>query len=292
MRFSFFIFRDFLWTFIATQLVIGTFAFLIYSIDSKDVFITKMHMLKHPKVFYYLAGLCSVLAAVGVVSTITKCGDEPTRCNNCHGPLYCDTYACDACCQGCGRGSATSARPCHCGSCGGCSGISCEACACENCGCNAGSLGGEAAGCVLVVLALFVLVGLFVAVLAGVAFVQRTVQTHIHILQKHGLAQDIAVLDLEPDGRVDLKIATSLSQHPSAPNIDERNTDIELGERYSTQLLRAGDDSTAEASDYFPVDSYDHMLQEDSLRSPTAPLAVATNLTDLQQRSLVQLGLL
>lgn len=82
---------------------------------------------------------------------------------------------------------------------GSCGNVYCFDCNIGNCDC------GEAAiVIVFVIIVAFILLGLVALVVGGVAFTQRVVQRHAHILQKRELAQDIIVADLADDA-IDLE---------------------------------------------------------------------------------------
>ena len=95
-----------------------------------------------------------------------------------------------------GRGRVTGAPLFFDSSCCTC----CSDSSCTCCGDAAGtSLSSECLPVVFVVLILFAFVGAIIVVLAGTVFIQKIARTHIHVLQKRGLADDFIVSDLDKE---------------------------------------------------------------------------------------------
>lgn len=127
-------------------------------------------------------------------------------CNNCYCPdchcygcyyynigdcsLCCD-QCCDTCCVGCG----------DCGDCGGCG----DCGDCGGCG-DCGDAGAVIIPIVLVIVAIivliFIFVGFFFGLVALMAWLQRILQRHLHVLHRKELAREYKVVDLEESGRL------------------------------------------------------------------------------------------
>jgi hypothetical protein len=135
--------------------------------ENKQNLINEFGMAKHPKVFYYLCGLIFASALIGLGGMISSmCCRDSQECRhcNCNG-IYCGTLECDGC-AGC--------------ACDGCSGAQC----------------GEAGPFVLVIIAGLAVIGIVIAIAAGVVFAQKVLQRHMHILHKQELAKEYVVKDL------------------------------------------------------------------------------------------------
>jgi hypothetical protein len=142
--------------------------------DSNKHFIQSFKAVDHPMVFYYGMGLLLDLAIVGIFAFCSgnrSCGNDE-GCNN----IYCyQCYFGDMNCAGCGEA-------------------------------------GEGAIVILfIIIVVFALVGIVALVVAGVAFSQRVIQRHAHILQKRQLALDVVVADLADDAN-DIEAAVIPSQ--------------------------------------------------------------------------------
>lgn len=171
-QYIFAIVRDFGGALFLSQAAFALLALLVYGSDYKGGLLNSFHAQDHPKVFYYLCGVFIALAIIGLVFTLTRtCGTCGS--NDC-APTYCYydpvPYNSDPCC---------------CIACGDSPGC-CSTAGAGDCTCASAEFGAEA-GPVLIVIAVgFAFVGLIVAVVAGVAFVQHVVQRHMHILHKRG----------------------------------------------------------------------------------------------------------
>ena len=76
----------------------------------------------------------------------------------------------------------------------------CTDTSCTCCGDVAGtSISSECLPLLFIILILFAIVGAIFVILAGTVFIQKIVRSHIHILQKRGLANDFIVSDLDSD---------------------------------------------------------------------------------------------
>jgi hypothetical protein len=152
--------KDFGGAFVLTQSIIIISALFIYGCDWKQHFIENFQAKDHPKLFYYGMGLLLDLAILGMFAFFSGSGNY---CNDCNDS-------------------------------GSCGHVYCFDCNFGSCEC------GEAAiVIVFIIIVAFILLGLVALVVGGVAFVQRAVQRHAHILQKRELAQDIVVADLAND---------------------------------------------------------------------------------------------
>jgi len=180
--------RDFSGMFLLTQGVIMLLALITYSCDSThSTLLHEFSMEKHPKVFYYLSGMVWASALVGLGGMCSLCCNGPCAQagrNDCPVCYYAGGGGGSADCAGC------SCRGCACGDLSGCncSGASCSGVQC-----------GEAGPFILVIIAGLALIGMVVSVIAGVVFVQRVFQQHMHILHKQGMAKQYIVTDLAAD---------------------------------------------------------------------------------------------
>ena len=187
--------------FIASQLLIVVLGLIVYAFDlHSHALIESLRQTAHPMLFYYLSGLFFSLALLGMWFTVLQmgcCGDSasggcsaPNDCvcaDGCIYPIYytsphagvdCCGLECCACCgQGAGDAGA-----------GGAAG-------CGDCAAGAGA-GEECVMCLVVAVVLFALVGAVVCVVLGVAYAQKVVRSHYHVLQKLTLASDYIVADL------------------------------------------------------------------------------------------------
>jgi hypothetical protein len=185
------IFRDVVIAFSFSQLFIGTFAMMTYALDQRaHVLVNLFIATQHLYLFYYLFGVFLFFAAIGIFSFISLCSD-----GNSHDGLFTFIHRTDHCCL---------CRPMfidpNCGVCcfeTNCC-MNCSECNCLACGAIEGSA--ECLPAFLIVLAVFAVLGIFVACFAGMAYVSRTTARHLEILQKRGLASDFIVADLEGDG--------------------------------------------------------------------------------------------
>jgi len=176
--------RDFSGMFLLTQGVIVLLALITYACDhTHSTLLLEFGMQKHPKVFYYLCGMVWASSVVGVGGMCSLCSSSDSCRSDCPMCYYAggggggSAVDCANCCQGCAFGD-----------CSGCSSASCTGVQC-----------GEAGPLVLVIVAGLALVGMVVSVVAGVVFVQRVFQQHMHILHKQGLAKQFIVTDLAAD---------------------------------------------------------------------------------------------
>lgn len=194
IRFICYIIKDLLIALLVTQTIIIIFGLLAYSIDKKDHTLEKQfHFESHPILFYYLVGLVVVLAMIGM--SYSMCYQ-----NNCNtvspGPCFCDCPYClymgpsdVPLCPGC---NCAGVNCTECACCNSCDGAGCMACDCSG-------LGAEAAGLLLVLLAIFAFIGLFISIFAGIVFTQYIVRKHLHFLGKRTMAEDYIVKDLASD---------------------------------------------------------------------------------------------
>ena len=151
----------------------------------------------------------------------------------------------------------------------GVSGGGCGSAACEGVNC------GEAGPFVLVIIAGLAIIGIVVAIIAGVAFIQNVMQKHIHVLYKQGLARDIVVKDLaaEDGGLTALRLHgnTGVDGSHEYMNVDSQNPLINA----SAPASYESDNTTSE------------LIERGEAPVPSAPL-----LTLEQRRELAASGLL
>ena len=181
--------RDSLIAFCLAQLFVGIFSLLTYALDNKNrILLHLFSASNHSYVFYYMFGAFLFFAVIGIFSIISLCKNHSSQehlfnfCHRndfffcCHRPIYMDPN-CGICCF-----------ETHC-----CT--SCTECNCLACATFEGSA--ECLPIFLVVLAVFAILGIFVACFAGMAYVSRITSRHLEIVQKKGLVGDFIVADLE-----------------------------------------------------------------------------------------------
>jgi hypothetical protein len=100
-----------------------------------------------------------------------------------------------------GSGTTGGDCACCCINCGDCMGASSAGggtgcCGSGECATAFSGLGSEAAGCLLGLVVIFAVIGVFVCVVLGVIYAQYVFQKHLHVLQKFTLARDYIVADL------------------------------------------------------------------------------------------------
>jgi len=200
-RFTYMILRDLCLVLLISQFIILFLGLIVFGLDKHShLLIDTLRMSARPTLFYYLCGVFFTLSILGMCYTgqqmgccrgngthSNDCGTNDCICGNVYVPfIYTSPEAgsvqCCAChpecCACCGDSAGT-------GGAGGCA------------ECAGGSAAGEE--CVMfmvVVLVVFALVGAFICVVLGVAYVQGLVRTHYHVLQKYTLATDFIVADL------------------------------------------------------------------------------------------------
>ena len=248
IRFSLFVCRDFVFALLVSQIVIFSLAFLIYSIDShgdKEHSLLSYIGVTNPYItsFYYFMGLLLSLSFVGLVYSLRHCGF--CRDDNCHNCYCADScffpyyISSDAAATGGTSDTALSCCCCHdCGSLGlcECGGLFQS---CGDCSVCAGvSVGEEAFICLLVLVVLFAIVGVFVAIVLGSMYIQYIVQKHIHILHKWNLAQDYVVKDLDTD--IPLESKQRLKDFPNIEsNHSRKSSDEEVIENDDHNYLNS-----------------------------------------------------
>lgn len=205
-RFVSLIARDFSIVLAISQLCIVIFGSIVYGFDHySHPLISALHMSSRPALFYYLAGLFFTLSFLGMAFTVVQigcCGERNGSCSHCH-HNGCNNYVCIDVYYPCVY-SNPHAAVCECGVCPACLHGECCACCADTgtagagCGeCAAGaSVGEECVMCMIVVVVIFAVVGVFVCVVVGAAYAQSIVRTHYHVLQKYTLATDFIVADL------------------------------------------------------------------------------------------------
>ena len=186
-------------------------------------------MKEHTRSAYYLVGLVLFFAIVGLVGCCNKrvpscrCCNDTGDCCDCGGGHYywwyspynstsndCCSCCCDCCCDCCshtrGGGHHTvtggGGGGGHRGGGGGGGGGSGD-CDCGGGNCNGGgggSDGGELMAVLAVVLIALIVIFALIGVMEGIFFIsilmQRSMQRHVHMLQKASLAQQFVVEDL------------------------------------------------------------------------------------------------
>lgn len=183
--------RDALIAFSLAHLFVGILGLLTYALDSKNrILLNLFSSANHIYLFYYIFGAFLFFAVVGIFSIISLCTNRSSQehlfnfCHRndfflcCHRPIYMDPN-CGICCI-----------ETHC--CTSCSEFNCLACATFE-----GSA--ECLPIFLIVLAVFAILGVFVAFFAGMAYLSRVTSRHLEIVQKKGLVGDFVVADLEAE---------------------------------------------------------------------------------------------
>lgn len=152
---------------------------------------------KYHKTTYYVAGLLALLLVTGIVGTIYSCCTSRGRRELSPGGGTCDcniidVWACNMCCDDCGSACSHS---CACGP--------------HCCDLSVFDMGGvsECGECLLVgvvvAIVLFVIVGIFMAVVAIVTAIMRFAQQWARLTQMRMLAKEYVVEDLAaPDEEI------------------------------------------------------------------------------------------
>lgn len=170
VRYYLLVARDISAALLVTQAVILTAALLTYGLDSKTHTLLKLfHAEAHPSLFYYGAGVFLFLAMVGLLGLLGYFGQVNGDCCR-----HCHCYNCNIipdCCVGCP----------HCGECGAITSTECSA---------------ECGPVILVLLGMLAIAGVFMSFFAGIAYIGQVTSSHLHVLQKQGLANDFIVQDL------------------------------------------------------------------------------------------------
>jgi len=199
-RYIYYVAKDCVLSLVGIVLSVAIIAIALFTIDRRWNFflLNTCHLIKNMPVFYSLFGLFVGLSIIGFVSMIMLCvhsADTPSGwCDCClysqHGYLYPHYYSqqqpvCCIC-----PDSSFCCRDCHC------------RCADNECG-------KEGLVILIVVAVIFALVGLVVSVFLGAIHLRNVFARHLHVLEKRTEAEDHIVLDLEPDGRVELDSTVS-----------------------------------------------------------------------------------
>lgn len=306
-EFAYYITRDFIVAFSCMQIIIIIFAILVWSCDyHAQALITSFKAQNIALWFYYLAGLVVLLAVLGLLFMCSSCGQNNHNHSNW---WFYDIYFINA--IGGGGGDSGCCACCTQGCSGG---AGCSECSCGECATGGGAGGSEACAPVLIgIFIILVLVGLFVAVFAGIALVSSIVTRHTHILQKQGLAKDFIVADLAPveDINEDTGYITSVPkvvEMVSSPFHSERNYNTGTSSKYKgissddvmdrgiLQTPRPGsiDDGALGSSHAIAIDIQD----SSTLLVVTDELLAAANnpssnqISPTQKRELTRLGLL
>ncbi len=177
---------------IIVNVVVGLLGFIVYLIDSHGkTLIDTFKMGRFPLLFYYLVGLTLSLSLIGMVFSCIPRPEMGNQndvvcCSGCDGMYfypypYTATSESQVCCCNCCPGE-----------CGGCHPVAC----CECGDCAGAAVGEEAFICVMVVLVVFAVLGVFYCLGMGAYYVQHVTQRHIHVLQKRGLVEEYVVADL------------------------------------------------------------------------------------------------
>lgn len=218
-RFRFLVARDILTVFMILQLTIVVLGAIVYACDTdrslneryNSLFETRQRSWKvlhgYSRV-YYGCGLLLLFLLIGLYTTAAYC------CGNCGGGRSRSTTRSGDCCDACCTSGNDNAFWCwyYCDSVNtsnspGPSADCCECCGSCDCpggggggGGDCGEAGAAIAGVLLVIAAilaiLLIFVGLITALLSCLYMVQRVIQRHVHIVNKHLLAREYIVLDL------------------------------------------------------------------------------------------------
>ena len=180
-KFGCFVFRDLSLSFAAVQLVIGLMAWLVATTE-KGRLVNYFHAGAWPTLFYYCCGLVVFLSTLGLMFFCGVGHGNPMLRNDC---CILNYYCCDECCFLVRHNPACCVCTHECCVCG-------DACVC----CEASSLSAELVPVLLFIVVVLAVVGAFVAIFAGAVFLNQIVQSHVHMLQKKGLAHDYIVADL------------------------------------------------------------------------------------------------
>ncbi|XP_034691202.1 uncharacterized protein LOC117918564 isoform X2 [Vitis riparia] len=196
LKFRFFVTRDIIFIFLAVQLVIASFAYLVYLIDGFQQFWLRLAWGFDSEIsFYYICGALLFFALLGLSGCFITCYDrrvrndlaqpcrelclcccQPGMCADCHLPgTLCMWTDCTTCFESC---ASTAGE----------------------CGCLGGA--GEAGLpllfiMALIVLGLFTVIGIFYSVLVATMVGQRIWQRHYHILAKRMLTKEYVVEDVD-----------------------------------------------------------------------------------------------
>ena len=198
------------------------FSVLIYQIDYTKYIAKLFEINKHLYLFYYCCGVFTTLSIIGIFSSFMMCtagtGSLVGRNNDCDccahccsnccrpGDIYYPAYVttdpnCCCCCECCGQ-SASGGETCS--LCSGFGSLSC---------------GEEAFVFLLVGLAIFAIIGIFVSVFLGAMYIQQVTNKHIHFLHKKSLVKDYIVKDLAEDDESDENYRNDIELGHIKPNI-------------------------------------------------------------------------
>ena len=219
VKLSLYVARDTVGLLVAVQVVLGGLAFLLHACDPAEkiaslyppewVARNSLHMSIGP---YYVTTCIAVLALVGFVGLCLWCSGRlpwqsrearhpprwrrPQRCCDnatCDCPATCYVIDCPECrCPG---------TDCNCGEVGGCDGE--------------GGCAGALVGVALVLVAFFVVMGLFYMFFFLMTIVQRIVQRHVRLLHMRAESKVYRVLDLAD--RPELLDAPERDARPGGP---------------------------------------------------------------------------
>lgn len=192
MTFIYYIIFDVILALFISQCAVISFSYLIYLSDSHSkALISAFNAILHPMVFYYLFSFSIILALLGLI-------------------LLMQLISGNACCEFCGRSTfcgdtffITTVDPTCCPVSGHC--LECSTLNCTEC-CVAGNVAGEI---ILIVFVLLAIAGLFVAIFAGILYIQQVIQKHIHLIERRNISKEQVVVDLdndiEHDGNFEMK---------------------------------------------------------------------------------------
>jgi hypothetical protein len=195
--------------------VIVTLALIVFAFDAhSQVLIEATKQTGHPMLFYYTMGLVLSLSVLGMWFSVVQmgcCGDGRdgrgcSGCGQCGGPHPGDCYCGDMYFFPCvyssphttviGAGDCCCAQTecCVCCGPGAADGVGAAGAGCGECG--GAAAGEECLMFLLVAVVVFAVVGAVVCVVVGLAYAQKVVRSHWHVLQKYTLAEDYVVADL------------------------------------------------------------------------------------------------
>lgn len=312
---------------VASQVVIGLLGFIVYLFDSHGHHLINIfRMSGRPFLFYYLIGALLSLSIIGMVFSCLPRPDQGadvvccTGCDGCDGchAVYCYPYPVgpqEPCCFCCGNldclGGGGAVPCCECGEC-----------------CSTAALGEEAFICVIGILIIFAILGVFYCMAMGAYYVQYVTQRHYHVLEKLNLTQEYKVADLAEGAMAVDYIPPDVSEGTgeggggvvhSALHSSQGGAGIELveGRRpYVDEESKMSDGETADwghvSGGFGATSNYSRIVNDDSshggsygvsiinpnIGMPSSALADEQSaesqslLTEGQRRELVHMGLL
>eukprot|EP00823_Brevimastigomonas_motovehiculus_P009205 TRINITY_DN886_c0_g1_i1.p1 TRINITY_DN886_c0_g1~~TRINITY_DN886_c0_g1_i1.p1 ORF type:complete len:322 (-),score=42.39 TRINITY_DN886_c0_g1_i1:258-1223(-) len=171
-RYYSFVFRDIFCAVLIIQAIIFALAFFTKACDSDSRALRNLFPDSWADLgVYYLCGLILFLAVVGLIGTCAYCmgsfnDPSPTMY---HDPCFCYCYTC----------------PGH-----------------HDCDCNCAGGGGNDKDCaavMLVIVVILAVVGIFISIALGIAYVNRVLARHMHILWMKEAAKKWVIVDLEKE---------------------------------------------------------------------------------------------